>query len=182
MNVRLVAALASAAVLVSAAAAPAQTTLAPTPMPVVGPTATPSVMPMPTSAPTMMPPVRTIAPMMHPTAPATAITAHPLPMPPSTLALDARNLRATRIVTGYQLSGQAEVRDACTAAKFQRLLGNVFPPFYNIVQYRRPGTMGMFCIQRLIWVTIAPLNVTAPSRPRYVNVHTAKGTTRVPVR
>lgn len=182
MNLRLVAALASAAVIMSSAAAGAQTTMAPTPMPVVGPTATASAMPIPTSAPTMMPPVRTMPPMMQTMAPAPGTTAHPLLMPPPTLALDARSLRGTRTRTGYRLTGQAEVRDACTAAKFQRLLGNIFPPFYNVVQYRRPGTMNLLCIQRLTWVTIAPLNVTATARPRYVNVHTTKGTTRVPVR
>lgn len=165
MHLRLVAALASAAVFVSAAAAPAQTTTAPTAMPVVGPTTTPNAMPTGTTAP-MTPPVRTMSPMM----------------PPSTLALDARSLRGTRTVTGYRLTGQALVRDACTAAKFQRLLGNIFPPFYNVVQYRRPGTMGVLCIQHLMWVTIVPLNVTATARPRYVSVHTAKGTTRVPIR
>jgi hypothetical protein len=167
MNVRLVAALASAAVLLSAAPAAAQTTMAPTAMPVVGPTTTPNAMPMGTTTPTMMPPVHTMAPMM---------------IAPSTLALDARYLRGTRTPKGYVLTGQAEVRDACTAAKFQRLLGNVFPPFYNVMQYRRPGTMNLLCIQRLTWVTIAPLNVASLARPRYVNVHTAKGTTRVPIR
>lgn len=178
MNLRLIAALASAAMIVSAAAAPAQTTMAPTPMPVVGPTTTPNPMPISTTGPTTMPPVHTMAPMPLPGG----STAHPLPMPPSTLAFDARYLRGTRTATGYRLTGQAEVRDACTDAKFQRLLGNVFPPFYNVVQYRRPGTLGVLCIQHLVWVPIVPLNVTAPARPRYVNVHTANGTTRVPIR
>lgn len=135
MNLRLVAALASAAVILPAAAS-AQTTA-------------PSTVPMAASP---------------------------------ALALDARSLRGTRTATGYRLTGQAEVRDACTAAKFQRLLGNIFPPFYNVTQYRRPGTMGLLCIQRITWVTIAPLNVTSLAPPRYVNVHTAKGTTRVPIR
>lgn len=181
MNLRLVAALASAAMIVSAGAAPAQTTMAPTPMPVVGPTTTPSTMRMPTGAPTMMPPVHTMAPMMT-MPPAGGSTVYPLPVPRSALALDARYLRGTRTATGYRLTGQAEVRDACTAAKFQRLLGNIFPPFFNVVQYRRPGTLGLLCIQRLTWVTIAPLNVTSAAPPRWVSVHTAKGTTRVPIR
>jgi len=179
MNLRLVAALAGAVMIVSAAAAPAQTTMAPTPMPVVGPTTTPNAMPMATTGPTMMPPVHTMAPM----PPAGGSAGYPIPVPRSALALDARALRGTRTATGYRLTGQAEVRDACTAAKFQRLLGNIFPPFFNVVQYRRPGTMGLLCIQRLTWVTIAPLNVTSAAPPHLgVSVHTAKGTTRVPIR
>jgi len=177
MNLRLVAALASAATIVSAAAAPAQTTMAPTAMPVVGPTTTPNAMPLNTTAPsgTMAP--HTMRPM-----PMGGSTLHPMPMPPSALALDARDLRGTRTATGYRLTGQAEVRDACTAAKFQRLLGNIFPPFYNVVQYRRPGTMNLLCVQRLTWMTIAPLNVTSAAPPHWVSVHTAKGTTRVTIR
>ncbi|HTD32651.1 MAG TPA: hypothetical protein VK665_03240 [Candidatus Elarobacter sp.] len=171
MNLRLIAALASAATIVSAGAASAQTTMAPTPMPVVGPTTTPNAMPNTTTIPAAMPPARTMAPMDR-----------PLPIPRSALALDARYLRGTRTATGYRLTGQAEVRDACTAAKFQRLLGDIFPPFFNVVQYRRPGTLGLLCIQRLTWVTIAPLNVTSAAPPRWVSVHTAKGTTRVPIR
>jgi hypothetical protein len=97
------------------------------------------------------------------------------------VALDARYLRGTRTSGGYRLTGQALVMDACTAARFTQVLGNVFPPFFNVTQYRRPGTMGMLCIQRLTWVTIAPLNVTSAAPPRYVTVHTQKGSTRVPI-
>jgi hypothetical protein len=158
MRVRLIAALASVAVSISAAPASGQTTMAPTPGPVVGPTAAP-------------PPV-----------PATSRPPATMPMPAGgPVALDARSLRGTRTSGGYRLTGQALVMDACTAARFTQLLGNIFPPFFNVTQYRRPGTMGLLCIQRLTWVTIAPLNVTSAAPPRYVTVHTQKGSTRVPI-
>ena len=165
MRVRLIAALGSVAFLLSAAAAAAQTTMAPTPGPVIGPTAAPVPVPVGSAAPT-------------------AGTPRPITIPAPAggpLALDARYLRGARTVTGYRLTGQALVKDACTAARFSRLLGNVFPPFYNVVQYRRPGTLGLLCIPRLTWVTIAALNVTSTAPPRYVTVHTQKGSTRVPI-
>jgi hypothetical protein len=164
MNVRLTAALAGVAFFLAATAASAQTTMAPTPGPAIGPTAAPVPVPaggaMPTSA--------TPRPMM-------------IPLPTGQLALDARALRGTRTPTGYRLTGQALVKDACTAAKFTQFLGNIFPPLFNVVQYRRPGTMGMLCIQRLTWVTIQPLASTSAAPPRYVTVHTQKGSTRVPI-
>jgi hypothetical protein len=171
MNVRLIAALAGAAFFLSATAAvSAQTTMAPTPGPVVGPTAAPQPVPVGGSAPS----ASTNAPMAHP--PAT------MPMPPGgPVALDARHLRGTRTGHGYRLTGQALVKDACTAARFAQLLGNIFPPFYNVVQYRRPGTLGLLCIQRLTWVAIAPLTVTSAAPPRYVSVRTQKGVVRVPI-
>jgi hypothetical protein len=165
MNVRLTAALAGVAMFLAATAASAQTTMAPTPGPVIGPTAAPVPVPVGGAAPS-------------------AATAQPMtsPMPAGgQLALDARSLGGTRTRTGYRLTGQAEVNDACMAARFTRLLGNVFPPFFNVVQYRRPGTMGLLCIQRLTWVTIQPLNVTSAAPPRYVSVRTQRGTARVPI-
>ena len=156
MNVRLIAALAAVACFHAATAASAQTTMAPTPAPVVGPTAAPS--PLPAEHPATM------------------------PMPgEGPLALDTRSLRGTRTLNGYRLTGQALVKDACTAARFTRFLGNIFPPFFNVVQNRRAGTQGLLCIQRLTWVTIQPLGVTSAAPPRWVTVHTQKGSARVPV-
>jgi len=143
MNVRLIAALAGVAFFLSATAASAQTTMAPTPGPVIGPTAA------------------------------------PVPVPAGPNAFDARSLRGSRTGNGYRLTGQALVQDACTAARFMRFLGDIFPPLFNVVQYRRPGTQGLFCIQRLTWVTIQPLSVGSAAPPRYVTVHTQKGSTRV---
>ena len=97
------------------------------------------------------------------------------------LALDARFLRGARTGNGYRLTGQALVNDPCMAARFTRFLGNVFPPFFNVVQFRRAGSMGMFCIQRLTWVTIRPLDVTSAAPPRYVTVHTKNGSARAPI-
>jgi hypothetical protein len=154
MRVRVVAALAGVAVFLCGAGGSAQTTMAPTPGPVVGPTATP----VPTARPAT------------------------LPMPAEgPVALDARYLRGTRTGNGYRLTGQALVNDACRSARFTRFLGNIFPPLFNVVQFRRAGTMGMLCIQRLTWVTIQPLTVTSAAPPRWVTAHTRKGSVRVPI-
>ena len=111
--------------------------------------------------------------------PAPATMPAPVPGP---LALDARNLRDTRTAAGYRLGGQVLVKDACTGARFAPFLGNIFPPQFNLVQYRRPGTLGLLCIQRLTWVTAQPLVVTSVAPPRYVTVHTLKAYTKVPIR
>jgi len=130
---------------------------------------------------TPAPMVMTMAPM----APASGggrVNPMPHPGAPLALALDARALRGTRTASGYRLSGQALVKDACTAARFAQVLGNIFPPLFDLMQFRRLGTMGMFCIRRLTWVTAQPLNVSSAAPPRYVTVGTQKGTTRVPIR
>jgi hypothetical protein len=115
-------------------------------------------------------------------APASGAIAPMPPQPQLALAVDARSLRGTRTAGGYRLSGQALVKDACTAAKFSPFLGTIFPPQFDLVQYRRPGTMGMMCIQRLTWVAAVPLNVTSAAPPRYVSARSRKGITRVPIR
>ncbi len=161
-------ALVSAAALTAAlgaASVSAQTTMAPTAGPVVGPSSAPS----PSN-----PPLKTMAPM---TKPGGAM----MPSPAGTLALDARYLRAHRTRTGYTLTGQALVKDACQAARFDRFLGNIFPPQFDLNQFRRTGTMNLLCIQRLTWVTAAPRAVTSSAPPRFVTVRTAKGSVRVPV-
>ena len=179
MQARLAAALASAAVLISAAAASAQTTTAPTSMPVVGPTAAPSSTPAAGGGTPPSSTTSTYVPMPMPSGPAGMKT---MPLAPGgPLALDARYLRGTRTATGYRLTGQAQVKDACTAARFSQFLGNIFPPQFNLVQYRRPGTLGLLCIMHLTWVTAQPLNVTSAAPPRYVTVRTQKGFTRVPI-
>ena len=171
MQARLSAALAGVAVLVSSAAF-AQTTTAPTTQPIVGPTAAASAPPGGASAPS------TTATMHPPQKPGSLTMPVPTGGP---LVLDARYLRGTRTASGYRLTGQAEVNDACMAARFSQFFGNIFPPQFNVVQYRRPDRMGMLCIQRLTWVAIAPLNVTSAAPPRYVTVRTQKGFTRVPI-
>ena len=175
MNVRLVAALAAVAVFMPGAAASAQTTMAPTPGPVIGPSAAPVPVPVGSAKPST-------ASTFAPATPAAAVPPATVPMPAGgPLALDARYLRGTRTATGYRLTGQALVRDACTAARFTRLLANIFPPQYNVVQFRRPGTLGLLCAPRLTWVSIQQLNVTSAAPPRFVTVRTQKGVTRVPI-
>jgi hypothetical protein len=175
MQACLSAALASAAVLIATSGAAAQTTMAPTSAPVVAPTA----------APTSAPPTggaispSTYVPMPAPTGPA-AMRTMPLSSGGS-LALDARYLRGTRTGTGYRIAAQAQVKDACIAARFSQFLGNIFPPQFNLIQYRRPGTLGLLCAQHLTWVTAQPLDVTSAAPARYVTVRTAKGITRVPI-
>ncbi len=175
---RLRAAVGSAAILLCAipAGAFAQTTMAPTPAPVIGPTmaATRSPMTGASTAPTM---TSTHMPMAAPSGGAMT-----MPMPAGITALDARNLRARRTSTGYTLTGQALVNDACQAARFDQYLGNIFPPFFNLDQFRDPKKMSMMCVQRLTWVTAQPRAVTSTYPPKYVSVHTKKGTQRIPVR
>ncbi|HEX3551487.1 MAG TPA: hypothetical protein VHT53_13970 [Candidatus Elarobacter sp.] len=103
------------------------------------------------------------------------------PMPGVALALDAGSLRAQRTRGGYRLTGRALVRDACTDARFRRTAGVFFPPRFDAVQYRRPGTQNVLCIAHLMQVAIAPLTVTSGAPPRTVSVRTAKGVVRVPV-
>ena len=166
MKVRLGAALACAAVLISAGAAPAQTTMAPTAVPVVGPTAS-----------------ATKAPGMTPDAtPAPGGAMMTMPMPAGTLAIDARGLTARRTATGFTLGGQAEVKDGCQGARFDFFPGRIFPPQYNLDQFRRPGTMGMMCIQKVMWVPAAPRAVVASKTQRTVTVHTQKRAYAVPIR
>ncbi len=132
---------------------------------------------------TPAPMVMTMSPMppasLAPSPGPTKLQSMPTSVAP--LALDARYLHGARTPGGYRLTGQALVKDACTASKFAQFLGNIFPPQFNLVQYRRPGTMGLFCIQRLTWVTALPLNVTSVHPPRYITVRTQKGITRVPL-
>jgi hypothetical protein len=127
---------------------------------------------------TPSPMVMTMAPM----APASGGGAmRTMPMPPGTPAIDARYLRAVRTATGYTITGQALVKDACQAARFDQVLGNIFPPFFNLNQFRRPGTLGVMCIARLTWVTAAPKSVTSAAPPRWITVHTQKQSVRVPI-
>jgi hypothetical protein len=122
----------------------------------------------------------TYAPMST-TLPATKPGGAMAPLPAASLALDARYLLGRRTATGYTLTGQALVKDACTAARFDQFLGNIFPPQFNLNQFRRPGTQGLLCIQRLTWVTATPKSVVSAAPPRYVTVRTKKGFTRVPI-
>ncbi len=120
-----------------------------------------------------------------PTTPAMQATTGPMTPPAGVigvLALDARHLRARRTAAGYTLTGQAQVKDACQAARFDPSLLTIFPPQFNLVQFRRPGTMGVLCIQKLIWVIAQPRMVTSAHPPAFVTVRTQKGVTRVPVR
>jgi hypothetical protein len=147
----------------------------------------------PSAAPTIP---ATTSPMTTPTkAPNDVMTPAVAPTPggamnggamrhaaPATLAIDARSLRAYRTAAGYTLTGQALVKDACQSARFDRLLGNIFPPQFNLDQFRRPGTLGMLCIEHLTWVTAEQRTVTSAHPPRYVTVRTQKRATRVPIR
>jgi hypothetical protein len=149
------------------------------------------------------PPVQTAAPMTTPTkAPADLMTpvagATKAPggmMTPApggamggttpgvlgVLALDARSLHARRTRTGYTLTGEALVNDACQAARFDPSLLTIFPPQFNLDQFRRPDRRGMLCIQRLMWVTAQPRVVTSTKPPAYVTVRTKKRVIRVAI-
>ncbi len=143
------------------------------------------------------PPVQTAAPMTTPTkAPADMMTPAPggmmTPAPGGAmggttpgvlgvLAIDARSLHARRTRSGYTLTGQALVKDACQAARFDPSLLTIYPPQFNLDQFRSPSKMGMMCVQRLIWVTAQPRNVVSMKPPPYVTVRTQKRVIRVPI-
>lgn len=114
-------------------------------------------------------------------APTIAPVATMMPRPTGAPALDARYVRARRTPSGYTLTGQALVKDACQAALFDQFVGNIFPPQFNLNQFRRPGTMGLLCIARPTWVTAQPKAVTSAAPPRFITVRTKKGYTRVPI-
>jgi hypothetical protein len=143
------------------------------------------------------PPVQTAAPMTTPTkAPADMMTPAPggmmTPAPRGAmggttpgvlgvLAIDARSVHARRTRSGYMLTGQALVKDACQAARFDPSLLTIFPPQFNLDQFRSPSKMGMMCVQRLIWVTAQPRSVTSMKPPAYVTVRTQKRVIRVAI-
>ncbi len=166
---RLIAALASAAVSIAAVApatASAQTTMAPTPGTVVGPTAAPA-----TPAPMMSVPAMS----KPPNGAGGAMIVPGMP------ALDARGLRARRRTsTGYTLSGQALVKDACQGARFEPARLTIYPPQFNLVQFRR--LIGALCIPRVVWVTAQPRTNASMKPPAYITVHTQKRTLQVPIR
>jgi hypothetical protein len=134
-----------------------------------------------TKAPAGVPPVQTMAPMPKATTPGGAMsggTAGTI----APLARDARGLRAKRTATGYTLTGQAQVNDACQAARFDPSLLTIFPPQFNLVQFRRPGTMGLLCAMHITWVTATPRAVTSQHPPAYITVRTQARTYRIPIR
>jgi hypothetical protein len=113
------------------------------------------------------------------TPPATATTT---PLVPGTPALDLRELRARRTAHGYVLTGEALVNDPCQAARFDSSLLTIYPPQFNLDQFRSPKKMGMMCIQRLAWVAAEPRMVTSAKPPAYVTVRAKEAVVRVPVR
>jgi hypothetical protein len=99
-----------------------------------------------------------------------------------TPALDARELRARRTANGYVLTGEALVNDPCQAARFDSSPLTIFPPQFNLDQFRSPKKMGMLCVQRLAWVAVQPRTVTSAKPPAYITVRTQKTILRVPIR
>jgi hypothetical protein len=162
---RLICALASAAVLCgSAPASVAAQTTAPA-------TATTAPITTPTKAP-----VDVMTPAAAPTPGGAPL------VPPGTLALDLRDVRARRTADGYVLTGEALVNDPCQAARFDSSLLKIYPPQFNLDQFRSPKKMGMLCIQVLAWVTAQPRTVTSAKPPAYVTLRSKNGMVRVPVR
>ncbi|HEY0381296.1 MAG TPA: hypothetical protein VGC72_03760 [Candidatus Elarobacter sp.] len=167
---RLISALASAALLIGtahASAAGAQTS---------APVRTAAPLTTPTKAPT-----DAMTPVAGPTK-APGDTTTPAPGVLGVLALDAHSLRAQRTPTGYTLTGQALVNDPCYAARFDPSPLRIYPPQYNLDQFRRPDRMGMLCIQVLTWVAAQPRAVTSAKPPNSITVRTKNGVIRVPIR
>jgi hypothetical protein len=202
---RLIAALASAVAFGAAAGgARAQTsppvmTMAPMPAPAGQPSPVSAPVPQPgttvvplgpvpsapepeSSAP--LPPVHTMAPRPLPsggTAPGgMGPNLNPNTIPGSP-ALNARSLAARRTATGYVLSGQAQVKDGCQAARFDGVSQGAGASSFTLVQYRNPRNVGVMCTQLVRWVTAAPRTVTTAKPPSSITVRTAAGTKRVSV-
>ncbi len=163
----------------------------PAPSPVPDTTAPATAAPAPTAAPASTAPVPgspSLAPVpVSPSlAPVHTMAPRPVPSglanPPTSFALAARGLKAARTRTGYVVSGQAEVRDGCQAARFASSTLTIYPPQLNLVQYRRPTSMGMMCTQMVRWIAARSLPVTSTKPPPFVTVRTAAGVTRVPIR
>jgi hypothetical protein len=169
MQTRLIALATAVVVCAAATAASAQPT---TSAPMTAPTTVPGT--TATKVPAMSP--TTSAPAaggaITNTAPPMAMTMAPMPM--GTLAIDARGLRAQRTAPGFTISGQALVKDACQSARFDFFPGNIFPPQFNLNQFRNPKMMGVLCVPRLRWVAAAPRAVRAAKGQKTVTVHTQK--------
>ena len=173
---RLISALATAVLVGTVqSVAPAQTqpSTAPTTQTTTSPVTTPTKSPTDVMTPDAVPATAAPGAGMH--GPGTPGMNGPL-------ALNARNLRARRTATGYVLTGQAQVIDACQAARFDPSMLTIYPPQYDLHQFRAPGKMGMLCIQRLMWIAATPRTVPSTKPPAYITVRTQKGATRVPIR
>jgi hypothetical protein len=144
----------------------------------------------PTASAQTTPPPATAAPLTTPTkAPTDTMTpaGGPTPggapvVPRGTSALDLREMRARRTLHGYILTGEALVNDPCQAARFDPSLLTIYPPQFNLVQFRSPKKMGVMCIQRLAWVAAQPRMVTSAKPPAYITVRAQKVIVRVPIR
>ena len=130
---------------------------------------------------------QTTPPAAETTAPIATPAAAPTPggaplVPPATLALDVRDVRARRTADGYVLTAEALVNDPCQAARFDASPQKIDPPQFDLDQFRSPKKTDMLCIQVLAWVTAQPRTVTSAKPPAYVTVRSKDGTVRVPVR
>jgi hypothetical protein len=92
--------------------------------------------------------------------------------PAGTLGIDGRSLKAQRTATGFTLSGEAEVNDACQAARFDISPGNVSPPQFDLTQFTPTDKSGVACASVLTWTPAQPRDVAAPSGQTTVTVHT----------
>lgn len=100
---------------------------------------------------------------------------------PGSPALNARLVVAHRTATGYVLSGQAQVKDGCQAARFDATGQAPSRSAFTLVQYRNPANRGVMCTQMVRWVP-ASRTVTSAKPPAVVTVRTAAGTKRIAVR
>lgn len=116
-----------------------------------------------------------------PGPPSGAVTAPVGMTPAGTQSIDARALRAQRTATGFTLTGEAEVGDACRAARFDISPGNVSPPQFDLTQYTPADKSGLACATVLTWTAAQPLDVAAAAGQTTVTVHTQTQTYVVPI-
>jgi hypothetical protein len=66
------------------------------------------------------------------------------------------------------------VKDACQSARFDFFRGTVFPPQFDVTQFRNPRMMGVMCVNRVLWVAVQPRAVRAAAPQKTVTIHTQK--------
>jgi len=94
-------------------------------------------------------------------------------------ALDVRSLHAKRTPSGYTLTGEALVRDPCEGARFATVREGSSPVTFAVQEFRPAKNADRLCIQRIIWIELAPYAVKRAYPPRWITVRALAKSYRV---